>query len=112
MRISVLVILVVMASLLFALSITLLVRGIIINSDAYKMAIEEIEKNPQIIDAVGRIDKYGFMPVGNLSIRNGYGYAYWKIKVIGYSESVHVQIRLKKENQKEWEISEFVLNRQ
>jgi hypothetical protein len=111
MKIVALVILVIMASLFLALSITLLVRGIIINSEAFKTAIEEIERNPQVIDAVGRIEKYGFLPMGNLSIRNGYGYAAWKIKVIGYSESVYVQIKLKKENQNQWEVIELLLNR-
>jgi len=111
MKIAFLVLLVIAAVVFLTISIILLVRGIILSSEPYRIAIEEIEGNPQVTEAVGRIEGYGFMPTGNLSIRNGYGYAYWRIKVIGYRDTEYIYVRLTKEKQGEWKISELRLNR-
>ena len=111
MKIAFLVLLVIVAVVFLTISIILLVRGIILASEPYRIAIEEIEGNPQVIQAVGRIEGYGFMPSGSLSIRNGYGYAYWRIKVIGYADTDYVYVTLTREQKGEWKISELRLNR-
>jgi len=45
------------------------------NSDAYKVAISEIEKNEEIISEIGGIKDYGMMPTGSINTTNGYGEA-------------------------------------
>ena len=107
MKIFFLVLLVILAAVIFALALTLLIRGIIVNSDAYSIAKDAIENNADVLERAGRIDSYGFMPIGNFSIRNGYGYASWRIRVNGFSRTVFIQIQLTKESGGEWIVKDL-----
>jgi len=77
------------------------------NSDAYKVAIENIESNENVIESTGGIIGYGNMPKGNINITNGYGVAQLQIKVKGNTEDVTVFIHLEKEPEGEWIIKEI-----
>jgi hypothetical protein len=77
------------------------------NSDAYKVAIKEIEKNQEILDETGGIKGYGFMPTGNVSISNGNGQAQLEIKVLGNEKDMSVNVYLTKEPNGEWILAEL-----
>ncbi len=77
------------------------------NSDAYKVAITEIEQNEDIISETGGIKGYGMMPTGNVSISNGNGQAQLEIKVLGNEKDVNVGVYLTKEPNGEWELIEL-----
>ncbi|WP_296385897.1 RDD family protein [Winogradskyella sp.] len=74
------------------------------NSDAYKLAITEIERNEDIISKTGGIKGYGMMPTGNVSISNGNGQAQLEIKVLGNEKDVNVGVFLTKEPNGEWKL--------
>jgi uncharacterized RDD family membrane protein YckC len=76
-------------------------------SNAYKLAITEIENNKEINQTVGEIIDYGWMPTGNVSIKNGEGSATYDIKVIGEKEEMNVQVELIKPKDGNWEITRF-----
>jgi uncharacterized RDD family membrane protein YckC len=77
------------------------------NSEAYKIAIEEIERNPEIATESGGIKGYGMMPGGNISIMNGIGEAQLEIKVLGNEKDLNVSVYLTKEPGGEWELKEI-----
>ena len=62
------------------------------NSDAYKVAVKEIESNEQIVTEIGGIKGYGMMPSGSINISNGRGQAQLEIKVLGNSKDVNVNV--------------------
>ncbi len=73
-------------------------------SAAYKVAIENIEINDDIIEQTGGIIGYGYMPLGNISIRNGHGNAGLQIKVLGKKSDTTAIVFLYKEPNGEWTI--------
>lgn len=77
------------------------------NSDAYKVAIKEIEKNQEILDETGGIKGYGFIPAGNVNISNGNGQAQLEIKVLGNEKDMSVSVYLTKEPNGEWMLVEL-----
>ena len=77
------------------------------NSDAYKVAIMEIEQNEEILSETGGIKGYGMMPTGNVNISNGNGQAQLKIKVLGNEKDLNVGVYLTKEPNGEWELIEL-----
>ncbi|MEZ4842984.1 MAG: RDD family protein [Bacteroidia bacterium] len=77
------------------------------NSDAYKIAIKEIEQNKDIIAETGGIKGYGMMPSGNVSISNGQGQAQLVIKVLGNTKDLNVSVYLEKEPNGEWKLIEM-----
>ena len=77
------------------------------SSDAYKLAIKEIEKNQEILTETGGIKGYGFMPAGNVKISNGNGQAQLEIKVLGNEKDVSVNVYLTKEPNAEWKLIEL-----
>lgn len=77
------------------------------NSDAYKVAISEIEKNEEIISEISGIKDYGMMPTGSVNISNGYGEAQLSIKVIGNEKDLNVWAYLTKEPNGEWKLIEL-----
>lgn len=77
------------------------------NSEAYKVAIEEIERNPKIATETGGIKGYGMMPGGNITISNGAGQAQLEIKVLGNEKDLNVRVSLTKEHGGEWVIKEI-----
>ena len=77
------------------------------DSEAYKIAIKEIERNPEIVTESGGITGYGMMPGGNISISNGVGQAQLEIKVLGNEKDLNVRVYLSKEAGGEWELKEI-----
>ncbi|MFT6967040.1 MAG: putative RDD family membrane protein YckC [Marivirga sp.] len=77
------------------------------NSDAYKVAITEIEQNEEIISETGGITGYGMMPTGNVNISNGNGQAQLEIKVLGNEKDLNVGVYLTKEPNGEWKLIEL-----
>lgn len=77
------------------------------NSDAYKVAVKEIEKNEEIISETGGIAGYGMMPTGSVNISNGYGEAQLEIKIIGNDKNMNVEVYLTKEPNGEWALIEM-----
>lgn len=77
------------------------------NSEAYKTAIKEIERNQEIVTDTGGIKGYGMMPAGNISISNGVGQAQLQIKILGNEKDLDVRVYLTKEPGGEWELKEM-----
>lgn len=77
------------------------------NSEAYKVAVSEIERNQEIVSETGGINGYGMMPSGNISIRNGVGEAQFEITVLGAEKDLKVQVLLMKELNGDWELIEM-----
>ena len=76
-------------------------------SDAYRVAVSEIEQNEEIISEIGGITGYGMMPSGNINISNGYGQALLKIKVLGSKKYLNIGVYLTKQPNSEWELIEL-----
>ncbi len=77
------------------------------NSDAYKVAINEIERNQEILTETGGIKGYGMMPTGNVNISNGNGQARLEIKVLGNEKNISVNVHLTKEPNGAWKLIEL-----
>ncbi len=77
------------------------------NSDAYKVAISEIEMNEEILSETGGIKGYGMMPAGSVSISNGKGQALLEIKVLGNKKDLNVSVYLEKESNEFWKLIEM-----
>ncbi|MEO5599906.1 MAG: RDD family protein [Cyclobacteriaceae bacterium] len=77
------------------------------NSEAYKVAIQNIEVNKEILEETGGITGYGMMPAGNVSITNGQGQAQLKIKVLGKTKNLEVSVYLEKEPNGQWKLLEM-----
>lgn len=77
------------------------------NSNAYKVAIENIESNENIIDSTGGIVGYGNMPKGNINVTNGHGIAQLQIKVMGQRSDINVYVYMEKEPEGEWIIKDI-----
>ncbi|MEP6735764.1 MAG: RDD family protein [Chryseolinea sp.] len=71
-------------------------------SDAYKVAVKEIQQNEEIVKETGGIKGFGMMPMGNISISNGYGDAQLQIKVLGNDNDLDVSVHLTMESDGEW----------
>lgn len=92
---------------IFFVFVFLFVGSAMKNSEAYKVAIREIEKNEQIITETGGIKGYGMMPTGNVSISNGRGQAQLEIKVLGNSKDLNIIMYLEKEPNGQWKLIEM-----
>ncbi len=77
------------------------------NSGAYKVAVNEIENNQEILIKTGGINGYGMMPTGNVNITNGYGQAQLEIEVLGNEKDINVSVYLTKEPNGEWKLIEM-----
>lgn len=91
---------------LFLVVLTLLLF-LIKNSEAYEVAIQEIEQNEEILIASGGINGYGYFPTGGIGISNGEGNADFNIKVYGNENNLSVFVQLIKERGGEWELIEM-----
>ena len=93
---------------IFFFAFTILFTGLAMkSSDAYKVAIKEIEKNKNIRTETGGIKGYGMMPTGNISITNGHGNAQLEIKVLGVEKDVKYFVSLEKEEEGQWKLIEI-----
>lgn len=77
------------------------------SSDAYKVAIQNIEVNKDIIIETGGITGYGMMPSGSVSITNGQGQAQLQIKILGKNKDLKVSVYLEKEPNGQWKLIEL-----
>lgn len=77
------------------------------SSDAYKVAIQNIEVNKEIIEKTGGITGYGMMPAGNISITNGLGQAQIQINVLGKIKNLEVSVYLEKKPNEQWKLIEL-----
>lgn len=77
------------------------------NSDAYKVAIKEIEMNQEILTETGGIKGYGFVPTGSVSTSNGSGQAQLEIQILGNEKDMTVSVYLTKEPNGEWSLKEL-----
>lgn len=77
------------------------------NSDAYKVAINEIEKNTDVINETGGITGYGMMPTGNIKVSNDYGQAQFQIEVLGKAKDLSIGVYLEKEANGPWKLIEM-----
>ncbi|WP_158960987.1 RDD family protein [Myroides fluvii] len=93
--------------MLFFVFVFLVVGSAIKNSDAYKTAIEEIEKNEQVKTEIGTIISYGMIPSGNIITENEYGQALLEIKVIGENGTMPVTVYLEKGKSGHWQLVEM-----
>lgn len=91
----------------FCVFVFLLAGSAMKNSDAYKVAIKEIEQNKEIIYKTGGIKGYGMIPTGNVSMSNGQGQAQLEIKVLGKTKDINVSVYLEKESNGQWKLIEM-----
>jgi len=77
------------------------------NSEAYKVAVDEIEMNEEILNETGGIKGYGMMPTGNVSISDGNGQAQLQINVLGNKKDLVVSVYLRKEQSGKWNLIEL-----
>ena len=110
-RISIIIITFVLAISIFVGSLLFSISSAFKNDSSYKMAVNYIESNPEIINLIGEVQNYGFMPTGSLNYRvnNGqkYSHAAYTIKVIGSKDTTYVYIQMEKKTDKDWEIIYF-----
>jgi uncharacterized RDD family membrane protein YckC len=91
----------------FGVFTMLFVGSTIKNSDAYKISIQSIETNKEIINITGGITGYGMMPAGNINITNGHGQARLEIKVRGKKKDMKIITYLEKEPEGQWKLIEM-----
>ncbi|AWW00418.1 RDD family protein [Arcticibacterium luteifluviistationis] len=84
-----------------------LVASAMKESDAYKVAITEIEKNEEILSETGGITGYGMIPTGHVDYVNGNGKAQLEINVLGNDKDFKVDVLLTKELNGEWKLIEL-----
>lgn len=77
------------------------------SSDAYKIAVNEIEKNEQILSETGGIKGYGIMPRMKINISDGQGQAKLEINVLGNTKDMNVSVYLEKEPNAQWKLIEM-----
>jgi uncharacterized RDD family membrane protein YckC len=76
------------------------------SSEAYKLAIQEIEKNTEIKNETGGIVGYGFMPTGNINVSGSEGQAQLEITVKGKLKDIDVNTYLESKDGK-WRLIEL-----
>ncbi|WLD92576.1 RDD family protein [Alkalihalobacillus sp. AL-G] len=100
--IAVLLTIILLAVIMFV-SIAFMFKG----TDSYQTAENYIEDSSQIIRETGGIEGFGFLPAGSIQITNGYGEAYFTIKVKGEEKDIYVDIYLTKKPRNEWDVQEI-----
>ncbi|MDR0227785.1 MAG: RDD family protein [Flavobacteriaceae bacterium] len=93
--------------MMFSVFMLFIVGGTMKKSDAYKIAIEEIEKNERLKMETGTIVGYGMIPSGSIKVGDGYGEALLEIKVIGEKETIPVVVYLEKDMSGKWQLREM-----
>ncbi|NRD20202.1 RDD family protein [Winogradskyella eckloniae] len=95
------------AGLVFITFMILFVGAAMKNSDAYQVAVKNIEQNERIIEDTGGITGYGMMPSGSINITNGFGEAQLSITVLGNKKDVKVGVYLTKQPNDDWQLIEM-----
>jgi uncharacterized RDD family membrane protein YckC len=79
------------------LSFALFFTSIIVvlkSTEAYKVSEEFIKAKKNIINETGGIEGFGLFPIGYLQMTNGYGEAFFTIKVKGKEKNIYVDVYL------------------
>lgn len=84
------------------LLMTLLTSSIVKSSDAYKVAIQDIQKNGEIKAEIGEVKSFGSFPKGSVEIQNGQGQAGLQITAIGSKKEKEITVYLVKEKDSIW----------
>lgn len=92
--------------ILFFIFLFVFIGNAMKNSEAYKLAIQEIEKNPEIKEETGGIVGYGFMPTGSINVSGNEGQAQLEITVKGKLKDIDVNTYLESKNGK-WKLVEI-----
>lgn len=77
------------------------------SSEAYKVAINNIESNKEIIQETGGITSYGIFPKGQISIINEIGQANLEIKIKGKTKDLKVIVLLEKKFNEMWRVTDL-----
>ena len=83
------------------------ISSILKNHPSYHLATDYIRANPEIIEIIGEVEGFGFMPIGNLNTSLGRGDANYSISVKGTHGSVRVFVELQMRDGGDWEIIRF-----
>ncbi|MUU77234.1 RDD family protein [Winogradskyella endarachnes] len=94
----------ILAGLIFITFLVIFIGSVMKNSDAYKVAVENIEQNKLILEETGGITGYGIMPSGSINITNGFGKAQLSITVKGIEKDVNVDVYLTKQPNEDWQL--------
>jgi uncharacterized RDD family membrane protein YckC len=97
----------VLAFSFFVLTLVVGVTQIIKNDSSYKTAVQYVEKQNEIMAAVGEIQGYGNFPMGSVNYMNGYGTADLSIKVNGKKKCIVVNIYLEKSPSSDWVVKDI-----
>lgn len=73
-------------------------------SEGYQIAINYIRQSKDIKEITGEVIDFGNIPLGSINVTNGYGEAYFDIKVRGKEETINVHIELIKKPGEEWKV--------
>lgn len=88
----------------FFVSVFMIASSSMKNSEAYHVAIMEIEHDEYVAEQTGGITGYGMFPTGSIQTSNGYGSAYLEITVKGNDQDVDVYVSLSKDSDSDWQI--------
>jgi len=88
-------------------SFIFLTGGLLKSDQSYQAAIEYIESNEELLSVTKGIKGYGYLPMGNVQVSNGYGQANLTISVKGNEIDVKVNIYLEKEPGSKWIVRDF-----
>lgn len=91
-------------TILFIGGLFFTIISVIKNGAAYKEAVYQIEHSEKIMNEVGEIEGYGYMPTGSVEIENGIGTAEFIIKVDGESKDIKVYVQLYKPLKEKWKV--------
>ena len=68
------------------------VFGVLKSSEPYQMALERVQKDPQLIQHLGEpIEEVGWFPSGEITVQNGRGDARFDFEVAGPKGKAHVR---------------------
>jgi hypothetical protein len=81
---------------------THITSSILKSSDAYKVAVLDIQKNEEIKREIGEVKSFGSFPKGSIEIQNGLGQAGLQITVFGKKKEMDITVNLIKERDSIW----------
>jgi len=107
-KVAIIVTAAILAFVLFICALVFGIMAILRNHPAYHMATSYIKSHPEIIEAIGEVEGFGFFPTGSVStVAGGRGDAEFTIRVDGSEGTVRVHIQLVREPLGEWEVVRF-----
>ena len=95
------------AAVVFVVTLFFGTITILKQSDAYRVATQEIRSNFDITEITGTVRSFGAFPTGSIEILNGRGKAEFDITVEGDLSTAEVYVRLSKEPEQEWVVDDM-----